>query len=163
MDTEEQNQIQQALNRAYFFLKFRPRTEKEVTDYLNKKAEKFHWSSEVVEKAIQSLKEKKYINDADFVEVFVHSRSNLKPKSRYALSGELGKFGVAKETIDLFFEENPVDEDSLASDALKRRWAQYQRFSKQERFQKAAAFLSRRGFSYEIIKKTIQQFENNTL
>jgi regulatory protein len=66
MSEEEHDQIQSALNRAFFFLKFRPRSKQEVNKYLNEKAEKNHWPPVVVEKTLQRLEELKFINDADF-------------------------------------------------------------------------------------------------
>lgn len=159
MDNDRQDQIHQALNRAYFYLKFRPRSEKEVRDYLYKKSEKFHWPQEVVEAALTSLKENEYVNDDNFVAWFVEQRSSGKPKSAFALSYELQRFGVSKDIVKKYFEENPVDESELALNALRRKWPRLQHLDKHERFKKAASFLSRRGFSFEKIKASIQRME----
>jgi regulatory protein len=157
---EESELIHHALGRAYYYLKFRPRSEKEVRDYLTQKAEKFHWPVTVVEEAVTSLKEQNYINDADFIEWFVHQRSSGKPKSSFALTHELHRFGVSKEDIQHFFNKNPLNEDNLAFAALEKRWPRYKNLDKKQRFQKAAAFLSQRGFSFDLIKKSIEQLEN---
>ena len=53
--------LQTLLNYAYFFLKFRPRTKKEVRAYLLKKIKKRHWSTDDVEKAIKQLEEQNKI------------------------------------------------------------------------------------------------------
>lgn len=161
MDNSEEDQIHQALSGAYFFLKFRPRSEKEIREYLIKKAEKFHWKSTVVEAAISSLKEQNYINDDEFVEWFVYHRKLSKPKSAYALKNELHRFGVDRDNVSEYFEQNPIDEEKLALAALQKRWPRYQNLDKKEQFQKAAAFLSRRGFNFDIIKKCIDHLNSN--
>jgi regulatory protein len=160
-DQELKEQIQRALNRAYFFLKFRPRTEKEVRTYLEKKSEKYHWMNGVVDGAITSLKENNFINDDDFIRWFVEQRNASKPKGKFVLQQELLRLGVSKDEIQTFFNENPPEESSLALKALERRWSRYQYLSKKERFEKAATFLSRRGFSFDEIKKSIKKLEND--
>jgi regulatory protein len=160
--TDEKDQIVQAMNRAYFFLKFRPRTEKEVRDYLQKKSEKFYqWSPSTIDSAIEKLKDNHYIDDSKFVEWFVNQRTTGKPKSAFALSHELQKYGIDKDTFTAFFDENPVDEENLALSALKKRWPRYQYLNKKERFQKAVTFLSSRGFKFDIIRKSIEQLETD--
>jgi regulatory protein len=161
MDQTEQDQVHQALNRAFFYLKFRPRSEKEVRDYLQKKAVRFRWPEAVIETAVASLKEQNYINDDEFVEWFVHQRSTGKPKSAFALSHELQRFGIHKDNVTQFFDTNPVDEEELAFNALQRRWLRYKDLDKKVRFQKAAAFLSRRGFQFDVIKKSIDRIQND--
>ena len=161
MDNQEQEQIHQILNSAYFYLKFRPRTEKEVRDYLLKKSEKRHWSSDAIEKAVSSLKENDFVNDNDFVEWFVHQRISGKPKSAFALHHELQKLGVEKDIITAFFGENPLNEEQLAYDTLKRKWSRFKNFDKKERFKKTVAFLANRGFNFAIIKSTFEKLENN--
>ncbi len=156
---DEQEQIHQALNRAYFYLKFRPRSEEEVRDYLVKKGEKYQWSESIIDASITSLKETHLVDDTAFVEWFVNQRSSGKPKSIFALSHELQKYGVKKETVSEFFERNPVNEEDLALKALRRRWQRFQYLDRKVRFQKAAAFLSSRGFNFEIIKKSIHSLE----
>ncbi len=152
-------QIQNALNKAYFYLKFRPRSEKEVSDYLQKKAEKFGWSSVVVEGAVSALKELNFINDKDFIEWFVEQRNHSKQKSRFALEGELGRFGIDRDLIKNYFEESPLQENELALKALRRRWPRFQYLDKKIRFQKAASFLAQRGFSFGVIKESIRKLE----
>ncbi|MBI4009170.1 RecX family transcriptional regulator [Candidatus Roizmanbacteria bacterium] len=151
--------LQVLLNYAYFYLKFRPRTKKEVRDYLNKKTEKRHWSRDLVEEAIKDLEQQNVINDKEFVRWFVEQRNISKPKSQFVLKGELLRFGIAKELIDEYFSQHTQPEEELAFHALQSKWRRFQSLSKKERFEKAAAFLSRRGFSFDLIRKTIKDLE----
>lgn len=147
------------LNYAFFFLKFRPRTKKEIETYLNKKIQKRHWSRDDVKKVIQHLEELDLINDKNFVKWFVEQRILLKPKGKYVLQQELLKHGIDKEDIDEYFSSYSVDEEKLAEKILQERWHRYNKLDKRKRFEKAASFLMRRGFSFEISRKIISRLE----
>lgn len=149
-----------ALNLSYFYLQFRARTKKEMTDYLNKKAQKFSFEPETIQKAIKALEDEGLIDDKKFIEWFVEIKNVRKPKSKYLMKQQLFKHGVDKQTVDDYFEDKVVDELALAKVALEKRWDKYNKLDKQGRFKKVASFLGRRGFSYDIIKKTLKSFEN---
>lgn len=154
-------ELQSALNAAYFYLKFRPRSRKEVETYLIKKSALFNWSEEIVGRALESLERNKYINDQSFVEWFVSSRNSSKQKSEYLLRGELLRFGIDKSLLDIYFAENTQDDVTLATQALQTRWNRLHELSPRDRLQKAAVFLQRRGFSWETIKKVVDKLEQN--
>lgn len=156
---ELEEDLQSLLNQAYFYLKFRPRTEQEIRNYLNKKILKRHYSTDSVEKVINKLKEQGFIDDADFTRMFVETRSKIKPKGKFVLTQELLRHGINKKVIEEYFSENEVDEESLALKTLETRWERLKNLEKRERFQKAAQFLLRRGFGYDLIKKTIEKME----
>ncbi len=151
--------LQGLLNYAYFYLKFRPRTVKEMRDYLYKKIEKRHWSRDDVEKTIKELLELEMLNDREFIRMFVEQRNLVKPKSEFVLRRELRQHGISKEIIDEYFAGHPQNEEGLALKALERHWSRFKNLLPRDRFQKAAAYLMRRGFGFEIIKKTIRLME----
>ncbi len=156
---EEQELLDRAKNLAYFYLKIRPRTEKEIVDYLSKKKKRHKLTDEIIKKTVDSLKEEKLIDDKAFISWHVDRRSRAKPKSRMLLSQELIKHGVSRELVTYFFEDQPLEEEPLAKKALEPRWARWSHFPKDKRFQKAASFLQRRGFSYGVVKNTIAELE----
>ena len=148
------------LNKAYFFLKFRPRSEKEVREYLYKKIRMTHWSREAADKIIEKLKEQELIDDKKFIDWFVRNRTTLKPKGEKMLRQELLQKGIIKELLDNFFSDNVVDEEALAIQTLEKRWSRYKNIPSQKRFEKACRFLMSRGFNYDICKKTIEYLIN---
>lgn len=157
-DTEEY--LQQALSKAYFFLKFRPRSEKEMMEYFGKKARRFKWSQETIDRAIATLKEYSYIDDKAFVDWYVSSSLKLKIKSEKLIKNELiHKFGINKFLIEDFFAFNKVSDIESAIKLLSRRWSRLKKYDKKDRFKKSAEFLSRRGFSYDAIKKAFEELE----
>jgi len=156
-----QDGLQELLNKAYFYLKFRPRTKKEMQDYLYKKIQKRHFSRDDADKAITELEEQGLIDDKAFIEWFIDQRNTSKPKSQFVLKGELLRFGIEKDLIDNYFNEHEEPEDDLAFKALQSRWQRFKNLNRNERFEKAASFLTRRGFSFDVIKKTIDKMEED--
>ena len=156
----EKQDLLKLFDKAYFFLKFRPRTEKELRKYLYRKILKTHWSQDDVDYVIQDLKEQQLINDKEFVRWFVEQRTILNPKSERLLKLELLRYGVEKPDIEQYFEQHTGNEEEAVERMLRRRWPRYRLLERHKRFEKAAAFLLRRGFSYETIKKAIEKVDN---
>lgn len=148
------------LNMAFFYLKFRPRTVKEVRNYLYKKVRTTHWSHEAADKVINHLIELKFLDDKEFINYLVTSRTRTKIKGVFAIKQELFKYGVEKELIDEYFAKIEINEEELAKKALIRRWEIIKTLPKQERFEKAMSFLQRRGFNFEISKKAFEDLIN---
>jgi len=149
------------LNKAYFFLKFRPRTEKEIREYLYKKIKTKHWSRDDAEKVIEELKEENLVDDKKFIELFVQDRTALKPKGERLLIRELKQKGISDDLIKEYFSKNAINEESLALKILERRWPRFRNLDSKKRFKKSAGFLMSRGFSYDLVKKTIEKCEKN--
>jgi len=154
------DELQPLLNLAFFYLKFRPRTVKEVRNYLYKKVRSTHWSHEAVDKVIKHLIEQKFLDDQEFINYLVASRTRTKVKGIFAIKQELTKYGVKKELIDEYFSKTEINEEALAEKILVNRWPRLKTLPKQKRFEKAMSFLLRRGFSFETSKKTFEDLIN---
>ena len=145
---------------AFFYLKFRPRTIKETRDYLYKKVVTTHWSHEAADKVIDHLIEQKFLDDQEFVRYLVESRTRTKVKGVFAIKQELFKYGVEKEFIDEYFAKTEINEEALAEKILVNRWPRLKTLPKQKRFEKAVNLLARRGFNFEISRKTVEKLED---
>lgn len=156
---EQKKTFNEVLNLAYFYLKFRPRTEKEMMNYLYKKGVKQKVPDELIQSVIEQLKEEGLIDDKKFMEQFVEERSSQKPKGIYVLRSELLRHGIPKDLIDEYFEGTKINEEELAYQALVKRWDRLHRLPKDKRFKKALDFLLRRGFSFYIAKNAIKKLE----
>ena len=148
------------LNLAFFYLKFRPRTVKEVRNYLYKKVRTTHWSHEAVDKVIKHLIKQKFLDDQEFINYLVASRTRTKIKGVFAIKQELAKFGVEKELIDKYFAKTEINEEALAEKTLSSRWPRFKNLSPKKRFEKATSFLLRRGFNFEVSRKTVEKLTN---
>jgi regulatory protein len=152
------DEFEKYLNKAYHFLSFRPRSEKEVRDSLHKKKA----STEIIERVITSLKEHKFLNDEDFARWFIENRLRFNPKGIRIIKMELKQKGVDREIIDQAIASLSKDEDSALQNDLEsarklveKKLPKYKDLDKQIIYQKLGAFLARRGFDWDIIKKSI--------
>ncbi|PIY70534.1 hypothetical protein COY89_00710 [Candidatus Roizmanbacteria bacterium CG_4_10_14_0_8_um_filter_36_36] len=152
--------LQPLLNKAYFYLKFRPRTAWEMRRYLYKKIEKTHWSRSDADKIINHLLGLGLLDDKKFIEIFIEERKNLKPKGKFVLKQELIKHGIDKQLIDDYFERTPFNEEDLAEKALYHHWSRLKDLPVEKRLQKASQFLFRRGFPFALAKKTLEKLNN---
>jgi len=145
--------------RALKYIGFRPRSEKEVRDYLQKKIQKRVDGSELIEAIIVKLKSQNFINDLEFAKWLVRSRSEFRPKGKYLVTQELRQKGIPQEIIDSVFTSDirTLSENDLAISLLFQKKRKYEQMDPQERFNKAGSMLARRGFSLDVIKAAIDQ------
>lgn len=147
---KEAESISKCLDKAYRLLSFRPRSEAELTVKLSEK-----FQLETVQGAFLILKKYNYINDEDFCRFWIENRGNTRGKK--ALYYELIKKGVAKEVIEEQLSKIEAQTELDSALALVKSKKKYLGLSQEEAYKKIGGYLSRRGFSYEIIKKVIKE------
>lgn len=147
--------------RVLKFLNFRPRSEKEVRDYLKKKKQKFpDIDSSLIDLIVHKLKQQKFLNDHDFAKWMIRSRTEFKPKGTYLVRLELRQKGISQEIIDELLQNEDVRSESdkdLAIAILEKKRRKYESMEHNERFAKAGAMLARRGFDLDTIKGAIDR------
>jgi len=146
------NEFQKLLNRALRLISRRPRSEKEIRDYLRRKKS----PPKLIEEVIKKLKKLKQINDLEFARWWVEQRSTFRPRGKFGLTMELRQKGIDKTIIEKSI--NKVDELPLATKLAQKKLRVYKNLPRQEFYQKMSAYLARRGFSWEIIKKVVAKF-----
>jgi regulatory protein len=142
------------LNLAYFYLSIRNRSVKEMREYLTKKKA----PEEVISKIISLLLEKKFLNDETFARSWVLNRARLKPKGKTFLKFELRQKGITDEIIEKVLtevQEEIPDELEQAKSLIGKRMERLKGASREEIYQKVGGFLARRGFTWDIVKKAI--------
>lgn len=125
----------------------RPRSEKEVNDYLCKKIYEKKLDKNFINSIVEKLKEKKYLDDAKFAEWYAENRFVKKGVSKKRLKMELMKKGISQETIEEVLEKRNDEEEILKMMAKKR--GKYTD-------EKLIAYLVRQGFSYNEAKKAVE-------
>ncbi len=162
-------------NRCLRFLTIRNRSEKEIRDYLVRLSGKpeAHPESDsgldimtVIEQVISKLKANKFINDIEFARLWIQKRTRINPKSLYIIKMELREKGIDEQTISQFLQnqkEEVVDDLTRAKELVDKHIKKYKGLTKQELYQKLGGFLSRRGFSYEVVKKSIDEVLQGTV
>lgn len=150
-------------NKALRFLSYRPRSEKEVRDYLKVKSKLLEINDldieSIIDKVIQKLKEQNFINDEEFARWWIEQRTTFKPRSLKLIKLELRQKGIPNEIIEsrITNQESRGDLEQ-AKELIKKRIERVRNLSKQEIYQKLGGFLARRGFDWETIKQSIDEF-----
>lgn len=148
-DTEDNRQL--AFNFALRYLSLRSRSTKEVFDYLVRK----HFTEASINPALQKLTEMKFLNDDNFAEMWVESRQKYKHRSKLILKQELRQKGINSTTIDKTLNE-AQDDFEIAKAAYDKKKKTIGHLPPEEFRKKMGGFLSRRGYSWEIISKLIK-------
>jgi regulatory protein len=135
--------------RAVDLISRRLRSEKEIRDYAWRK----QWAKENLDKVIERLGERGYLNDAKFAASFVRSRATLRNYSTRKMKLELRKKGVAPEIIEkVLAESEEFDEAAALKNLVAKKRAHYAGDE-----QKFIAYLARQGFPYDEIKAALKE------
>jgi regulatory protein len=149
-DLQKASDYGKLLERVMNYVMIRPRSIREVRDYLwRKKAD-----PEVGERIIQKLESRGYLGDAAFAQSWVRARQLTKPVSKRRLMAELTQKGVTSELIEQALHgEEEYDELAALRQIItkKRKQARYQDE------QKLMQYLARQGFGYDVIKNTLAE------
>lgn len=125
----------------------RPRSVRETNDYLFKKTFEKKLDKNYIDRIIEKLVEKKYLDDAKFAAYYVENRFVKKGISKKRLRMELMKKGVASSIIDEVLDARN-DEEEIKKMILKKRG----RYDDE----KLTAYLCRQGFDYQLVKDLVR-------
>jgi regulatory protein len=149
--------------KALNFLSFRPRSEKEIRNYLSGKERpsfirKIIPSEETIEKIISKLKEYKFLNDEEFAKWWIEQRTLIKPKAGRVIRMELKQKGIDKELVDELLKNEKESDFEKAKKLAEKRMPRYSKIKEKRKvFEKLGRFLVSKGFNYDIIKEVIDQ------
>lgn len=195
--------FRQAFDRALNFLSSRPRSRREVEQYLRDKLiyknsdyaelesseekEKYRAEkAESIERILDRLAEKKYLDDAAFAKWWIDNRRQFRPRGKRLLLLELKAKGVSDADIEAALT-TPDEEGHFSSEAAKRpassvqhpemdahsfsvsdevalavRVAEkygkkYMELDEWEFKQKVGRHLASKGFDWEVVEEAIKQ------
>lgn len=146
---QEDDIYQTLLNASFRFLSFRPRSAKEIEDFLHKKTKSMYVDSGVFKRVTDRLVELGYIDDAKFAAWWIEARQKTKPKGMRLIIQELKQKGIA--IMDIV--EAP--EDDIALRAIQKKREVWKRLPKLEQKKKIYDYLGRRGFTSGVIFRVI--------
>ncbi|HYU71726.1 MAG TPA: RecX family transcriptional regulator, partial [Ktedonobacteraceae bacterium] len=145
--------LQQAVDRAYNFLSYRPRSREEVRRYLRRK----ETPPETIDAALARLDRLDLINDHTFASFWVESREQFSPRGARALKNELRMKGVEREVVEEMIDDEKDEERALR--AGRKKALSLVRIPSMDfaTFRaRLGSFLQRRGFGYEVSTRTIR-------
>jgi regulatory protein len=145
---------ERAKNRALRLLALRSRSVREVANRLLRAG----FERETVDQVVADLLDAGLLDDSEFAREWVEWRTRARPKARRLIKAELARFGLAKEVIDSAVAR--IDDQAefeaalrLAEDRLGRIHEDDERKSRQ----KLAAYLSRRGYRWEVVSAVVRR------
>ena len=145
--------LQQAVDRAYNYLSYRPRSREEVRRYLRRK----ETPPETIEAALARLDRLDLINDHTFTSFWVESREQFSPRGARALKNELRMKGVEREVVEEMIDDEKDEERALR--AGRKKALSLVRIPSMDFATLRArlgSFLQRRGFGYDVSTRTIR-------
>lgn len=140
------------------FLSVRPRSEKEIKDYLSKKIArrenlKFSQASQspIIPIVINKLNKFNYVNDKEFAIWWIKARVKG-AKGPRIIQAELVKKGIDKSLIQELLINAPSSKKS-AIEILRKKSARWKNLSEIQFKQKVVTFLASRGYDWETIQE----------
>lgn len=148
----QKSDFSKVLEKLLSFAMLRPRSEKEINDWLRrKKIEK-----SLYKELFNRLKKYELIDDQKFAKWWIDQRLTFKKKSIKEIKFELLTKGISNEIVNNTFDEFEIDEEKIAKDLVKSKAYKWKKFDKNIRKQKMKEFLLRKGFSWNIVSKVVQ-------
>ncbi len=144
-------------NRSLKLLTFRPRTVKEISDYLIKKKV----PQDLITQIIDQLVSRKLLDDRAFADWFIENRITFRPRSARILSQELLQKGIARDVIADALQTQLTEDQELAG-AIKmaqKKLRHLKNLPEKERNLKMKSFLWQKGYNSKIIEQTLQSLQ----
>lgn len=144
------------MSNAFNFLSYRPRSEKEVRNYLRKKIFRNpQIPKETIDKVVNKLSKKKYIDDRQFAKWWIDQRTKHNQKGRRLIALELRAKGIDNQVIDDLLSKR--NDEEPATTAAKKKSRSLMNYNPKIAKKKLIAFLQRRGFTWETIKTVVDE------
>jgi regulatory protein len=143
--------FQRCLNAAFHFLSYRPRSESEIKERLERQG----FDIENIERVLSHLKRLELVDDTAFAKFWQENRDSFRPRSQRMVKLELRRKGISTEVIDEAVEGIDDTENAYRAAVAKARTlplADYRVFC-----QRLGSYLQRRGFNYGVINKIVKQ------
>jgi len=153
----KENRLFHIKQRAFRYLGRRQHSTSELRIKLKQKG----YETELINHVLDDLKQKNYLDDTKFAEMFVEEKIKLKLWGEQKLRGELIKRGIKSEIISDVLRNKITDEDKLNNamtvaskkyDTLRIRYSDKDVIKK-----KLITFLNSRGYNYDVIKEVYDE------
>lgn len=163
VELENESQFGKLYTRSLEYALIRPRSQREMRDYLYRKTRdtrtkmgdiKKGVSKELTERVFNRLFEKGYIDDMKFASFWVENRNVRKGSSMRKLQMELRGKGVDTTIIEQVLDSTErADSDELQKIIAKKA-------SRYDDVQKLTAYLVRQGFRYDDVKEALSRSDD---
>ena len=139
------------LNTAAHYLGYRPRSEFELRERLQRRG----FDGDNVDAVLAKLKEQGLVDDTAFAQFWRDNRQSFSPRSQWLTKVELRRKGVAADIIDQVVDAVDNTDSAYRAALSKARslsQSDYQSFRR-----RLGEYLKRRGFGYGVINHTVER------
>jgi len=156
---EDESQFGKLYNRSLEYALMRPRSQREMNDYLYRKTRdtltktgsiRKGVSKQLTERVFERLVDRGYVDDEKFARFWIENRNVRKGTSMRKLSAELSAKGVDRTLIEMLLSESDREDEQELLKIIEKKQGRY------DDEQKFMAYLARLGFSYDDIKSALQ-------
>lgn len=151
---QQRDTLEVAYNRALNFLSFRPRSEQEMRQYLEKRG----LEAPAIDAVLARLRRAGFLDDRAFARYWVENREAHRPRGRWALGVELRRKGIEDEIIEA--ASSDVDEEASAMRAAREVLHRYAALDRETFFRRMLGRLQRRGFGYGVARRVVETLWN---
>lgn len=161
-DLENESQFGKLYTRSLEYALIRPRSLREMRDYLYRKTRdtrtkigsiKKGVSVELTNRVFDRLVEKGYLDDEKFARFWVENRNVRKGTSLRKLRSELQSKGVEQAIVARVFENSERSDNEELVKVIAKKASRY------DDEQKLIAYLMRQGFRFDDIKEALRALE----
>ncbi len=152
--------LEKARAQALLLLKFRPRSETELRQRLLKK----RINSAQVDLLLEEFKKKGWVDDATFARYFATQQILSKPMARRAVLSRLKAKGIEASLAVSAVEQaaEGKEEIEVARELAQSRFPLMKNLKPDAAQRRLFGFLSRRGFSSDIVYKVVREFSSSS-
>lgn len=149
----EHDKVNLCLIQAYNYLRRRPHLKKELQRKLLKK----QFSQQIIDKAFLHLKKNNYINDDEYIKLFIRDSVRQAKSGPLLIKKKLAEKGAHIYTVEKFIDELYTFEQqsTIAFRLLKNKNAKINDESFLKRKQKLQRFGYSRGFNWHVLESII--------
>tara|TARA_B100000949_G_C14190889_1_gene411701 strand:+ start:337 stop:1008 length:672 start_codon:yes stop_codon:yes gene_type:complete len=156
VELEEKENLHQAFHAALSLLNYRLRSTAELYKRLTEKG----YNPDIVERVIEKLNEKKFLNDETFARAFIHDKINSRLLGPVVLRRELFPHKLDKEIVEKLLQQAYVEmpEEELVERLIeKRKIKKGQKMTQKER-NRLITYLQRRGHQWNVIRTVFDKW-----
>ncbi len=115
---------------------------------------------EDISSIVKRLKEWKYLNDEDFAQNFIATKSRLNPRGKTLLQMELRAKNIPLDIIQKVLAESDISEFELAQQIVRKKLPFLKKYPMEKRRERIFSLLKRRGFQQDIIYRIFEKLNS---
>ena len=158
-DVGEKEIVEKIYQRVLHFLSFRPRSEKEIRDFISRKLKQTEERNRIIDEILHRLKEEKLVNDSEFADWWIDQRLEFNPKGPKIIRGELLFRGIDRELVEEKISNIKRQQlKKAAFQIMGQKAKSYVNLDLIEKKNKLVKLLLMRGFEYDLSKQLVDEF-----